>query len=67
CGVAMLDSPGDILPIALHYLGLDPNSSQAEDYDKARELMLKIRPYIAYFHSAKYMTDIANGDICVAI
>jgi putrescine transport system substrate-binding protein len=29
--------------------------------------MLKIRPHIAYFHSAKYMTDIANGDICVAI
>ena len=22
---------------------------------------------MAYFHSAKYMTDIANGDICVAI
>lgn len=67
CGVAMLDSPGDILPIALHYLGLDPNSAQPGDYDKAAELMLKIRPYVAYFHSAKYMTDIANGDICVAI
>jgi putrescine transport system substrate-binding protein len=67
CGVAMLDSPGDILPIALHYLGLDPNSSKPEDYEKAGALMLKIRPHIAYFHSAKYMTDIANGDICVAI
>ena len=67
CGVAMLDSPGDILPIALHHLGLDPNSSSPADYDKATELMLKIRPYVAYFHSAKYMTDIANGDICVAI
>ena len=67
CGVAMLDSPGEIMPIALHYLGLDPNSTKAEDYDKATELLLKIRPYMAYFHSAKYMTDIANGDICVAV
>ncbi|MCY1277035.1 Putrescine-binding periplasmic protein SpuD [compost metagenome] len=67
CGVAMLDSPSEILPIALHYLGLPPNSSEPKDYDKAVELMQKIRPYIAYFHSAKYMTDIANGDICVAI
>ncbi len=67
CGVAMLDSPGDILPIALHYLGLDPNSNKPEDYEKASALMLKIRPHVAYFHSAKYMTDIANGDICVAI
>ncbi|MFI8482308.1 polyamine ABC transporter substrate-binding protein [Pseudomonas sp. NPDC078700] len=67
CGVAMLDSPGDILPIALHYLGLDPNSTKKADYDKATALMMKIRPNIAYFHSAKYMTDIANGNICVAI
>ncbi|WP_437879649.1 polyamine ABC transporter substrate-binding protein [Pseudomonas sp. LRF_L74] len=67
CGVAMLDSPSEILPLALHYLGLDPNSTEAKDYEKATELMLKIRPYVAYFHSAKYMTDIANGDICVAI
>src|SRR3990167_6109430 len=57
CGVAMLDSPGDILPIALHHLGLDPNSVKPADYDRAGELMLKIRPYVSYFHSAKYMTD----------
>ncbi len=67
CGVAMLDSPSEILPLALHYLGLDPNSQNPEDYEKAKALMLKIRPYVTYFNSAKYMTDIANGDICVAI
>jgi len=67
CGVAMMDSPEEIMPIALHYLGLNPNSSNPEDYDKAEELMLKIRPYIAYFHSSKYMTDIADGNICVAV
>ncbi|CAD5107179.1 polyamine ABC transporter substrate-binding protein [Zestomonas carbonaria] len=67
CGVAMLDSPSEIMPIVLHYLGLSPNSTEPKDYDKAVELMQKIRPYVAYFHSAKYMTDIANGDICVAI
>jgi putrescine transport system substrate-binding protein len=67
CGVAMLDTPTDILPIALDYLGLDPNSANPADYNKAAELLLKVRPYVAYFHSAKYMTDIANGDICVAV
>lgn len=67
CGVAMLDSPNEILPIALHYLGLPPNSTNPADYEKAQELMMSIRPYVTYFHSAKYMTDIANGDICVAI
>src|SRR5690606_33176801 len=67
CGVAMLDSPTEIIPIALHYLGLDPNSTNPADYDKVTELLLKVRPYVTYFHSAKYMTDIANGDICVAV
>ncbi|MBF7728968.1 polyamine ABC transporter substrate-binding protein [Pseudomonas sp. N040] len=67
CGVAMLDSPGEIVPIALDYLGLDPNSTRTEDYDKASALLMKIRPYVRYFNSAKYMTDIANGEICVAI
>jgi putrescine transport system substrate-binding protein len=67
CGVAMLDSASDILPIALHYLGLDPNSTNEQDYQKASELMLKIRPYVSYFHSAKYMNDIASGEICVAV
>ena len=67
CGVAMLDSPGEILPIALHYLGLDPNSRNPQDYEKAGALLQKIKPHVAYFNSAKYMTDIANGDICVAI
>ncbi|MGE7956285.1 polyamine ABC transporter substrate-binding protein [Pseudomonas sp. NPDC089530] len=67
CGVAMLDSPSEILPLALHYLGLDPNSQNPQDYEKAKDLMLKVRPYVTYFNSAKYMTDIANGDICVAI
>lgn len=63
CGVALLDSPSEILPLALQHLGLDPNSNNA----KAEALMMKIRPYITYFHSSKYMADIANGDICVAV
>src|SRR5207253_7930238 len=29
CGIHMLDSADDIMPAALHYLGLDPNSTEA--------------------------------------
>ncbi|MGH8411556.1 MAG: extracellular solute-binding protein, partial [Pseudomonas sp.] len=67
CGVALLDSPSEILPLALQHLGLDPNSGNPADYVKAEALLMKIRPYITYFHSSKYMADIANGDICVAV
>lgn len=67
CGVALLDSPSEILPLALHYLGLSPNSQEPADYAKAEQLLSKIRPYVRYFHSSKYMSDIANGEICVAV
>lgn len=67
CGVGFIDSPSEILPIALRYLGLPAHSLQARDYQQARQLMLEIRPYITYFNSSRYGMDLANGDICVAV
>lgn len=66
CGVSFLDSADEMLPAALNYMGLDPNSTQTQDYDAVVEKLNKIRPYVTYFHSSKYVTDLANGDICVA-
>lgn len=67
CGVGIIDSPSEILPIALRYLGLEPNSLVASDYLKAKQLMLGIHPYITYFNSSRYGMDLANGDICVGV
>ncbi len=66
CGMSLLDSADEILPMALVYLGLNPNSTSSDDYAKAGEVLTKVRPYITYFHSSRYITDLANGDICVA-
>lgn len=67
CGVAMLDAPVEIIPIALHYLGLSPNSKNPADYDKAEALLREVRPYVRYFDSSKFPTDLANGEICAVI
>lgn len=64
CGVHMLDSADDILPAALTYLKLDPNSSKQADLDKAAELIAKIRPYVRKFHSSEYLSALAGGEIC---
>ena len=67
CGIGVLDSPSEIFSAVLNYLGLDPDSQSAEDYElSARELLDGIRPYIRYFHSSQYINDLANGDICLA-
>ncbi|MGE8069464.1 polyamine ABC transporter substrate-binding protein [Pseudomonas sp. NPDC089569] len=67
CGVSFLDSPTEMIPVALHYLGLPTDSQKKEDIKKAEDLFLKIRPSITYFHSSKYISDLANGNICVAV
>ena len=66
CGVAFMDSPDEMFPSMLNYLGLDPNSKNPDDYKKAEAKFLAVRPSVTYFHSSKYISDLANGDICVA-
>jgi len=67
CGVAILDTPGEMLPIALNYLGEDPNSFDEAVIRKGEALLAKIRPYITEFNSSEYINELANGDICVAV
>jgi len=67
CGIHVLDAPTELLPIAMNYLGLDPNSHDPEDIRKGAELLMEIRPHIQKFHSSEYINALANGDICLAV
>ena len=67
CGVHMLDSADDIMPAALHYLGLNPNSTDAGELDKAAELLMKIRSSVRKFHSSEYLNALAGGEICLVV
>ncbi|WP_319796924.1 polyamine ABC transporter substrate-binding protein [Nitrobacter sp.] len=67
CGVQMLDSADDILPAALNYLGLDPNSTRKDDLEQAAALVSKIRPSVRKFHSSEYLNSLATGEICLVV
>lgn len=67
CGIHLLDSPTDIMPSALAYLGLNPDSHDQADLEKAADLLMKVRPNIRKFHSSEYINALANGDICLAV
>jgi putrescine transport system substrate-binding protein len=67
CGISMLDSASDIFPSALIYLGTNPYSRDAGDYSAAAAMLQKVRPFIGLFSSLGYNTDLANGNLCVAI
>lgn len=67
CGISFLDAPTEMIPAALAYLGRDPQSRSAEDIDAAAELLSSVREHVRYFHSSQYISDLANGETCVAV
>lgn len=66
CGISLFDSPTELYPLALHYLGKDPNSSDPEDIKAATNLIKSVRVDVKRFSSSGYIDDMARGDICVA-
>jgi putrescine transport system substrate-binding protein len=66
CGVVILDSPTDVFPAVLSYLGRAPDSKKKEDLEAATDALMKIRPFVRKFHSSEYINDLANGDACLA-
>ncbi|MGH8249363.1 MAG: polyamine ABC transporter substrate-binding protein [Steroidobacteraceae bacterium] len=67
CGIAMLDSPTDVMASVSIYKGLDPNSEKPEDLAVVEEALAKVSPHVKYFHSSYYINDLAAGEICVAL
>lgn len=67
CGISLLDAPDEMIPAALKYLGLDPNSTNEDELNQAGELLKAVAPNIRYFHSSQYIDDLAAGETCVAL
>ena len=67
CGVSVLDAPSEIIGTVLIYLGKDANSENPDDLKAAEKVLLSVRPYIRLINSSKYIEDLANGEICLAL
>jgi putrescine transport system substrate-binding protein len=67
CGVSILDAPDEVVNTVLVYLGRTANSEAPEDLAAAEKVLLAIRPYVRYVNSSKYIEDLANGEICLAL
>ncbi|WP_382327775.1 extracellular solute-binding protein [Hydrogenophaga sp. UC242_50] len=66
CGIAYLDSPSEILPVALHYVGKPAYSENPEDFKLAGEMLKKVRKDVRLF-SSTMIDDIAGGKACAFI
>jgi putrescine transport system substrate-binding protein len=67
CGVGILDAPSEVVGTVLLFLDRNPNSNSLEDLKAAEQVLHSIRPYIRYVDSSRYIDNLANGDLCLAM
>ncbi len=67
CGIHMLDAADEMIPAALKFLGIDPDSKKTADIEKAGALLMQLRGNVKKFHSSEYINALAGGEICLVV
>lgn len=65
CGVMLVDSPIEVFPSALVYLGFNPNSSDEAELLKASNALQHVRPYIRKFVPNPPADSLTSGNYCL--
>ena len=66
CGIGLIDDPMIVLPMALRYLGLDPNTAEQPEWERAAAVVQKIRPYVRTIDSTNLVSGLAGKKLCLA-
>jgi spermidine/putrescine transport system substrate-binding protein len=64
--VTVLDDQRELIGVALIYLGYSPNDRDRAHWDRARDLILRAKPYWAAFNASNYATLLASGNVWVS-
>lgn len=67
CGISFLDSPSEVMPVAMLYVGKQPYSKNPSDYEPAGRMLKSIRPFVTRFSSSGYINDLADGRLCAVM
>lgn len=68
CGIMVMDSPTDVIPSVLRWLGRDPNSNAPEDLRAVEQALMGIRRHVrAIIASSSILDALATGETCVAL
>ncbi|MBD9483690.1 polyamine ABC transporter substrate-binding protein [Pseudomonas sp. PDM14] len=67
CGISVLDSPQEVIAVALNYLGKNPYSTAEADREAAKALLVQLQPNLRYIGQSRQIDDLAKGEICLAL
>jgi putrescine transport system substrate-binding protein len=65
CGISILDSQTDVIPMLLKYLGKDGDTTNVADYRDVVKLFRPVRQHIRTFDNLNYINAIPNKELCV--
>ncbi len=66
CGISLWDTPSEMFPLVLNYMGKDVKGENPDDLKAAAELLKTIRPDVKRFSPA-VIDELARGDICITV
>ena len=67
CGIAVIDSPQEVISVALNYLGKDPYSTDKADLEAVQALLGQLQPNVRYVGAGRHINDLAKGEVCLAL
>ncbi|OHC28885.1 MAG: spermidine/putrescine ABC transporter substrate-binding protein [Pseudomonadales bacterium RIFCSPLOWO2_12_59_9] len=67
CGISWQEGPNEGLTTLLRYQGRDLMRSSTSRIKKAGKLLMELRPNLRYVSSTRYINDLRDGKLCVAM
>jgi putrescine transport system substrate-binding protein len=67
CGISVLDSWKDILPLVARYLGQPELSAEPAKLDAVVKKLEEIRPFLRRIATSGYYEQLADGELCLSI
>ncbi|HCP57024.1 MAG: polyamine ABC transporter substrate-binding protein [Pseudomonadaceae bacterium] len=67
CGISVLDAPDETLSLLLNYQGRDFSRSPPSRIKRTGDALATLRPLVRYVDSERYIEDLQNGNLCMAM
>ncbi len=63
--MSLLNDPRELIGAALKYLGYSANSTDPDELEQAKAVLLAVKPYVATFDSESFEDLLASGDVVI--
>lgn len=67
CGISVLDAPDETLSLLFNYQGRSLARSGPSRIERTAEVLGALRPNLRYIDSERYIDDLAQGRLCLAM